>query len=151
MRKRRSERPAPAGYYSTMPSAEGPQKRSRESGEEMDEHEVRRVVRSAAESVYGVVAVVGPGWFDRLTRRLHVRASGVAVATHPRLAVTIDLHVADGVPTSQVAANVAEKVRYVVERDLGQQIAQLTVRIDGRPIAIDQRGADTATAESPRS
>lgn len=100
----------------------------------MDEREVRRIVRAAAESVYGVVAVVGPGWFDRLFSRLSVGASGVRVGTDPRLAVTVDLRVADGVPAKQVAANVAERVGYVVQRDLGRHIDDLTVRVDGRPV-----------------
>lgn len=103
----------------------------------MDEREVRRIVRAAAESVYGVVAVVGPGWLDRLSRRLNLRASGVAAVTTPRLEVAVDLHVADGVPVKQVAANVAERVRYVVQRDLGRHIDDLTVRVDGRPVTPD--------------
>jgi uncharacterized alkaline shock family protein YloU len=101
--------------------------------EDMDEREVGRVVRAAAESVYGVAAVVGPSFVDRLATRLNLGRSGVSVQIEPELRVTVDLKVAEGVPQRQVAANVAEKVRYVVERDLGRHISQLTVRVDGRP------------------
>jgi uncharacterized alkaline shock family protein YloU len=108
------------------------------SGEEMDEREIGRVVRNAAESVYGVVAVVGPGWFEGVRTRLNIGNSGVSVSRSPVLAVTVDLRVAEAVPQNQVASNVAEKVRYVVERDLGVHIAALTIRVDGRPVATDQ-------------
>ena len=107
--------------------------------EEMDEREVRSIVRASAESVYGVVAVVGGGWFDRLFKRLNLGASGVGVVTDPRLAVTVDLRIANGVPARQVAANVAERVRYVVQRDLGRRIDEMTVRIDGRPITFESK------------
>lgn len=98
----------------------------------MDEREVRRIVRQAAESVYGVAAVVGPGLHQRLFKSLNVGDSGVAVAMGPPMSIMVDLQVAPGVPAGEVAANVAEKVRYIVGRDLGAQVAQLTVRVDGR-------------------
>ncbi len=117
----------------------------------MDEREVHRVVRGAAESVYGVVAVVGPGLLDRLFERLNLGTSGVAVVTQPHLAVDVDIRVAEGVPRKQVAANVAEMVRYVVERDLGGQIGRLTVRVDGRPITPDKSGRDATAPESGKT
>ena len=104
----------------------------------MDEREVRRVVRGAAESVYGVSAVVGAGWLDRLRASLGMGDSGVTVATDQGLAVVVDLRVAPTVPQGQVAANVAEAVRYVVERDLATHIDKLIVRVDGQPMATDQ-------------
>lgn len=51
--KRRSETAAPAGYYNTTPSAEGWQPGPGQSVEEMEEREVRRVVRTTGESVSG--------------------------------------------------------------------------------------------------
>jgi uncharacterized alkaline shock family protein YloU len=103
----------------------------------MDEREVGRVVRSAAESVYGVTAVVGSGWAERLAARLGMGSSGVSVTRTPALRVAVDLRVADTVPQQQVAANVAEKVRYVVERDLSTAIDRLEIMIDGRPVDLD--------------
>jgi uncharacterized alkaline shock family protein YloU len=111
-------------------------KRRAQELEEMDEREVGRVVRSAAESVYGVSAVVGSGWADRLAARLGMGSSGVTVTRTPALRVTIDLRVAETVPAHQVAANVAEKVRYVVERDLSTPIDHLEVKVDGQPIDL---------------
>jgi uncharacterized alkaline shock family protein YloU len=114
----------------------------------MNEREVGRVVRSAAESVYGVADVVGPGRLDRLSARLGLGSRGVSVATVPTLAVTVDVRVAEGVPRTQVATNVADKVRYVVERDLGQHIGRLVVRVDGQPLADGK--AETAVEGSTR-
>ena len=104
----------------------------------MDEREVGRVVRSAAESVYGVTAVVGSGWVDRLATRLGLGSGGVSISrdSEGRLRAEIDIRVADSVPADQVAANVAEKVRYIVERDLTRHIDTLVVRVDGRPVAL---------------
>ena len=116
----------------------------------MDEREVGRVVRTAAESVYGVVAVVGSGWADRIADRLRLARSGVGVSSAPVLSVTVDLRVAEGVPETQVAANVAEKVRYVVERDLGIHLKHLTVRVDGRPQVDIPAAAGAHPAEHPR-
>lgn len=115
--------------------------------EDMDEQEVGRVVRGAAESVYGVIAVTGPGWFKRAAARLKLGSRGVVVHSGPPLQVAIDLSVAPGVPTGEVAANVAEKVRYVVRRDLGQVIDDLIVRVDGRPVStIHPPGANQSAA-----
>lgn len=114
----------------------------------MDEREVSRVVRGAAESVYGVAAIVGPGLLDRLRARLNIGSSGVAVTAGPPLSVTVDIEVAPGVPSTTVATNVAEKVRYVVERDLARHIAHLTVRVDGRPVATGGATASSGTAGS---
>ena len=104
----------------------------------MDEREIARVARSAAESVYGVVEVVGSGWADRLTSRLGFGKTGVTVAREPTLGVTIDLRVADGVPQHQVATNVADKVRYAVQRDLGTTLQRLEIRVNGSRVETSQ-------------
>jgi uncharacterized alkaline shock family protein YloU len=118
------------------------------AGRRLDERELRRVVRAAAESVYGVVAVVGPRMLDRLGARLNFGESGITVATSPNLAVTVDLQVAATVPQAQVASNVADAVRYYVERDMGRHVTNLTVRVDGRPVATDQPSANSSGADS---
>jgi uncharacterized alkaline shock family protein YloU len=112
----------------------------------MEEREVRRVVRNAAESVYGVAAIVPPGVLDRLRARLGFGSAGVAVAIGPPLAITLDMKVAAGVPPDKVAANVAEKVRYVVERDFGQHVGPLVVRVDGEPV-VQQDGTAGASPD----
>ena len=116
----------------------------------MGEREVGRVVRSAAESVYGVKSVVGSGWPDRLAARLGMGSSGVSVVRTPALRVTVDLRVAANVPQQQVAANVAEKVRYVVERDLATTIDHLEIRVDGRPVDLETQPPGPAAEPSRR-
>jgi uncharacterized alkaline shock family protein YloU len=110
----------------------------------MDEREVSRVVRGAAESVYGVAAVVGPGPVNALLARLGFGHSGITVSGGPPPAITVDIKVAQGVPQDTVAVNVADKVRYVVERDMGTHVTQLTVRVDGRAVT-----APPGTHETP--
>jgi uncharacterized alkaline shock family protein YloU len=85
---------------------------------------------------------------DRLGARIGVGESGVTVVTSPNLAVTVDLQVAATVPQAQVASNVADAVRYYVERDLGRHLTNLTVRVDGRPVATDQPSAKNAGADA---
>ena len=104
----------------------------------MDEREVGRVVRTAAESVYGVTAVVGSGWADRLAARLGMGNSGVSISAVGGLKADIDIQVADTVPADQVAANVAQKVRYVVERDLNRHLETVIVRVGGRPVDLPE-------------
>ena len=106
------------------------------------------MVRAAAESVYGVVGVVGPRMLDRLGARLGFGHSGITVATSPSLAVTVDLQVAATVPQAQVASNVADAVRYYVERDMGRHLTKLTVRVDGRPVATDQPSTKSSGADA---
>jgi uncharacterized alkaline shock family protein YloU len=112
----------------------------------MDEREVSRVVRGAAESVYGVAAVVGSGPLNALRARLGLGHSGVTVNAGPPPAITVDIKVAPGVPQDTVAANVADKVRYVVERDMGTHVTQLTVRVDGRSVTVPPGTREKPTA-----
>ncbi len=114
---------------------------ARHGGSALDAERIRQVVRSAAQSIYGVSDVVGPGWHNRLARRLKVGDQGVAVNTEPRLAVTLDIVVASGVPADKVASNVAESISYIVARDIGRRIDELTIRVDGRPVAVHAGGS----------
>ena len=122
-----------------MPSAtDSPE--AEHGGNAIDARRIRQVVRSAAKSIYGVSDVVGPGWHNRLARRLKMGDQGVAINTEPRLAVTLDIVVASGVPADKVASNVAESVNYVVTRDIGRRIDKLTIRVDGRPMTVHSGG-----------
>ncbi len=123
-----------------MPSAtDSPE--AKHGGSAIDARRIRQVIRSAAKSIYGVSDVVGPGWHNRLARRLKMGDQGVAINTEPRLAVTLDIVVASGVPADKVASNVAEKISYIVARDLGRRIDELTIRVDGRPMAVHPGGS----------
>jgi uncharacterized alkaline shock family protein YloU len=102
----------------------------------VDAGEIDRRVRSAAMSVYGVVGLGSDDLLARLGRRLGFGGGGIEVQAADRLAIRIDLRVAPGVPATQVATNVAETVRYSLQRDLGLTIDELEVRVDGAPVSL---------------
>ncbi|MEP7158177.1 MAG: Asp23/Gls24 family envelope stress response protein [Chloroflexota bacterium] len=96
----------------------------------MDDRQIGRIVRAAARSVYGVAAVEGEGILARLGGLVGV-AGGVSVSDAGRLAVSVNIRVAPKVPAAQVATNVADAVRYQVQRDTGRTIEDLTVTVEG--------------------
>ena len=111
-----------------MPSAtDSPEARG---GPGIDPREVARIVRATALTVYGVTAVAGAGWFDRLAARLGRDAGGVRVRDEP-LEVDLNVEIAPSVPREQVLANVRDAVSYAVQRDLGRPITRLNVTVVG--------------------
>jgi Uncharacterized protein conserved in bacteria len=96
-----------------------------------EERQIGRIVRAAARSSYGVAAVAGEGALQRLAARLGIHRGGVSVRRGATLSVRVNVHLAAGVPATQVAANVAEAVRYQVQREIGRQIDELVVTVDG--------------------
>jgi uncharacterized alkaline shock family protein YloU len=118
-----------------MPSATDSPEAARKRGLP-DAGEIDRRVRSVATSVYGVVGLGADGLLASLRRRLGMGTRGVEVETADRLTITIDLRVAPGVPQTQVAANVADTVRYSLQRDLGVTVDELEVRIGGAPVDL---------------
>jgi uncharacterized alkaline shock family protein YloU len=131
-----------------VPSATDSSQQTRGRGS-IDQRKVGRTIREAAAACYGVASVVGPRWYQRLAARLGLSATpGVAVEADGGLKVTLDLHVAPSVPQAQVATNVAEVVRYRVQRDLGRTIDRLTVRVDGRPLAVSDGAASASVRQS---
>lgn len=96
---------------------------------------IGRLVRQVAAASYGVVAVAGPHWYDRLLARLGRGIPGVRVVTEPRLRIQLYLAVAPGVPVAQVVRNVEQAVRYVVQRDLGRPVDDLAVHVGGVLVA----------------
>ena len=96
------------------------------------------MVRAAARASYGVAAVAGERWHERLAARLGIDLGGVTVFSDPELCVRVNLRLASGVPQAQVAANVAEAVDYTVQRDTGRKIDDLTITVDGIPMATDE-------------
>lgn len=122
---------APAGYYSTVPNAtDSPQSGGRQGT--IDEHQVARVARSAALSVYGVKDVVGARWYQRLGDVFGFGTHGVKVRTAPALEVSLNVELAPGVPRDSVLSNVADAIKYTVQRDVGQPIATLTLTVNGQ-------------------
>lgn len=122
---------APAGYYSTVPSATD----SGQSGGQraaVNERQVARIARSAALSVYGVKDVVGVRWYQRLADVFGFGTHGVSVRTAPALEVALNVELAPGVPRDSVLSNVADAIKYTVQRDVGRPIATLTLTVDGQ-------------------
>ena len=91
-----------------------------------------RIVRSAALTVYGVTDVVGARWYQRLAETFGFGSRGVSVRTSPALEVTLNVELAPGVPRDSVLSNLADAVRYTVQRDVGRAIDALTVTVDGQ-------------------
>ena len=98
----------------------------------VDERQVARIARSAALAVYGVTNVVGARWWQRVGDRFGLGSSGVRVRTAPALEVAVNVELAPGVPRDSVLANVADAVRYTVQRDAGRSIDALTLTVEGR-------------------
>jgi uncharacterized alkaline shock family protein YloU len=96
-----------------------------------EERQIGRIVRVAARSSYGVAAVAGNGALARLAARLGIDYGGVTVRQAGTLSVHVNVHLAAGIPATQVAANVGEAVRYQVQRDTGRHIDELVVTVDG--------------------
>jgi uncharacterized alkaline shock family protein YloU len=96
-----------------------------------EERLIRRIVRAAARSSYGVSAVAGEGALQRLAARLGIDGGGVSVRRGETLSIQVNVHLAAGIPATQVAANVADTVRYHVQREIGRQIDELVVTVDG--------------------
>jgi len=96
---------------------------------EVDEREVARVARSAALNCYGVTAVSGTRWYDRLAAVIGLGSRGVRVRATPRLEVALNLEMAVGVPRDKVVANVREAIEYAVQRELGRSIDELTLTV----------------------
>jgi uncharacterized alkaline shock family protein YloU len=106
----------------------------------IDQEQLARLVRRVAASAYGVAEVRGRGWYQRLLGWLDRPTAGVAVATEPQLRVEIDLAVVPGVPGAQVASNVEEAVRYLVQRDMGVAIDELEIRVGGVSVSAGAGG-----------
>ena len=91
-----------------------------------------RIARSAALTVYGVRDVVGARWYQRLADTFGFGSHGVSVRLSPNLEVALNVELAPGVPRESVLSNLADAVRYTVQRDVGRPIDTLTVTVDGQ-------------------
>jgi len=107
------------------------------------EEAIAAVVRGAALSCYGVVDLASPPSVATLGRRLTSRLRGWrdrgALAGDGRLAVELDVVLANGLPAAAVARNLIATVSYQVERALGLPVERVDVVVDGL-----RAGADTS-------
>jgi uncharacterized alkaline shock family protein YloU len=101
---------------------------------------IGRLARRAALESYGVARVSGPRWYDRLLGVLGFTTPGVDVRVDGGVGIELHVGLAHGVPAQAVVANVAERVRYVIQRELGQDVASLTVFVNGRQHRVDAAG-----------
>jgi len=122
---------APAVYYSRVPNApDSRQPSGRQKA--VDERQVARIARSAALTVYGVKDVVSARWYQRLGDVIGFGPHGVTVRTAPALEVALNVELAPDVPRESVLSNLADAIKYTVQRDVGQPISTLTLTVDGR-------------------
>jgi uncharacterized alkaline shock family protein YloU len=82
--------------------------------------------------VYGVTDVVGARWYHRLADVFGFGSHGVTVRTTPALEVGVNVELAPGVPRDSVISNVADAIRYTVQRDVGRAVDSLTVTVAGQ-------------------
>ena len=108
---------------------------------------IGELARQAAVSSYGVVRVAGPHWYHGLLARLGRGISGVRVSTEPRLRIQLFLALAPGVPVGQVARNVAQAVRYVVQREVGRPVDELAIHVGG--VLVHQAAGGTQGSLGP--
>ena len=97
----------------------------------LDHRALAALVRRVAAGSYGVARVGVGGWRGRLARLLGRDSAGVTVSEPPPLRVEVELELLPGVPAAQVAQNVEDSVRYLVQRDLGVTIDDLLIRVAG--------------------
>jgi uncharacterized alkaline shock family protein YloU len=137
-----------AGYYSTMERSDEvtPVASEAHSG---PARRIGELARQAAAASYGVVAVKGPRWYDGLLARLGRRAPGVHVSLQPRLSVSLYLALAPGVPIAQVAGNVEDAVRYVVQREIGRRVDEVAIHVGG--VRIAPTGGDSGPTQTGRT
>jgi uncharacterized alkaline shock family protein YloU len=116
------------------------------------------IVRTAVRGSYGVAGFATPGPTGHLMRALGLGEPGIRLSGDDPLTIALHIRVAYGLPVAEVARQVDSAVRYAIQRDLGRDIADLTIHVDGLEyspgripelplVAMDEEGA----LEVPRS
>jgi uncharacterized alkaline shock family protein YloU len=74
--------------------------------------------------------VAGP--FERLAGRLGLAQPGLHVSIgREGIVVVVDVAISYGLPVAEVARQVEAAIRYRIRAALGQDVARLTIRVDG--------------------
>ena len=89
------------------------------------------IVQSSVRGSYGVVGFAPSGPADRFRRALGLREPGIGLVVDGGLRIDLHLRVAYGLPVAEVARQVDSAVRYALRHDLGRDVAELTIHIDG--------------------
>jgi hypothetical protein len=95
---------------------------------------IGRTVRKAALGSYGVAAVHEARWYERPLGWFGLKTPGVTITSRDPLRVEVNMDLVAGVPPAAVASNVTKAVRYVVQRDIGRPIDELTLRVGGEQL-----------------
>jgi uncharacterized alkaline shock family protein YloU len=101
---------------------------------------ILRVAARAVQDCYGVVGFAQLGLRDDLAERLHLHGTqrGVIVRRDgPGLAIDLYVVLAHGVRISEVAQNIAESVRFAVERATGVSVIDVNVHVQEVKEALD--------------
>lgn len=103
---------------------------------------VATVARGAALSCYGVIDLAAPPAIATLGRRLSTRVArwlrrAGAAPGRGRVAVELDVVLAQGLPPSAVARNLIATVSYQIERALELPVERVDIVIDGLRVGPD--------------
>lgn len=101
---------------------------------EVSRHVVATIAGHAAAECYGVVAMAARGLKDGLAERLRRENihRGVAVEVREEgVAISLYVVVEFGTRISEVANNLANAVRYSVERTLGLPVVEVDINVQG--------------------
>ncbi len=94
------------------------------------------LIRSATLGSYGVIGFARRGRARRLAERIGLAPRGIELdLSGGRLAIDLDLIVANGLPIAEVARQVDSALRYALRRALEREVDRLTIHVDGLRIA----------------
>ena len=101
---------------------------------EVSRHVVASIAGHAATECYGVVAMAAQGLRDGLAERLHRQNLHRGVEVELRedgVVISLYVIVEFGTRVSEVAHNLANAVRYSIERTLGLNVVEVNVNVQG--------------------
>jgi len=89
------------------------------------------IVRTAVRGSYGVAGFATPTPAGHLVRVLGLGEPGIVLGGDDPLTIDLHLRVAFGLPIAEVARQIDSAVRYALQRDLGREVADVTIHVDG--------------------
>ena len=89
------------------------------------------IIRTAVRGSYGVAGFATPTPAGHLLRILGLREPGIVLGTDDPMSIDLHLRVAYGLPIAEVARQIDSAVRYALRRDLGRDVADVTIHVDG--------------------
>ena len=89
------------------------------------------IIRTAVRGSYGVAGFATPTPDGHLVRVLGLREPGIRLGGVDPLSVDLHIRVAFGLPIAEVARQIDSAVRYALQRDLGREVGEVTIHVDG--------------------